>query len=316
MPQPKENRVVVLTRPTRLEELTARYNSVAQAKFMVESRGADFNDYLAEHEVYLDSLRKTKAAVARAGLLQLLPRAFLPNFVFGKQDILVALGQDGLVANLLKYTDNHPVLGVNPDPARWDGPLLPFSPDEIEGALGATFDGTAPEQKISMAQVLLSDGQALIAVNDFFVGPKSHTSARYRLTLGEQTEVQSSSGLLVSTGLGSGAWLTSVVTGAGGIAALADRSPPHSVDPRMPWDSGDLIFAVREPFPTRTTGCSLVYGKIAPGEKLVLESHMAENGVIFSDGIEHDFLPFVAGTTATISLAQKQGRLIRKKKNP
>jgi hypothetical protein len=37
---------------------------------------------------------------------------------------------------------------------------------------------------------------------------------------------------------------------------------------------------------------------------------MPENGVIFSDGIETDFLQFNSGTEATIHLAAKKGHLV------
>jgi hypothetical protein len=37
---------------------------------------------------------------------------------------------------------------------------------------------------------------------------------------------------------------------------------------------------------------------------------MAENGVIFSDGIEKDFLEFNSGTKATIGVAEKHGALV------
>lgn len=33
------------------------------------------------------------------------------------QDIVVVIGQDGLVANTLKYLDGQPVIAINPDPA-------------------------------------------------------------------------------------------------------------------------------------------------------------------------------------------------------
>jgi hypothetical protein len=39
-------------------------------------------------------------------------------------------------------------------------------------------------------------------------------------------------------------------------------------------------------------------------------SLMPENGVIFSDGIESDFLEFTSGVTASISVADKQGQLV------
>lgn len=316
MAHKSERRVVVLTRPTRLEDLLARCNTAAQARFLVESRGGDFSDYQDEHEVYHDSLRRTRDAVDRVALLQVLPRAYLPNFVFGRDDVVVAVGQDGLVANLLKYTDGQPVLGVNPDPGRWDGPLLPFAPGNVEGGLSSTLENGSPIQQVSMAEVTLSDGQSLTAVNDFFIGPRTHTSARYRITLGDASEVQSSSGLLVSTGLGSGAWMKSVVTGSLAVAARMGTAAPKRVEWNLPWDSRDLLFAVREPFPTRTTAATLVYGTIADGGALVLESHMAEHGVIFSDGIEQDYIPFVAGTRATVRLSPRRGLLVRPKATP
>jgi hypothetical protein len=37
---------------------------------------------------------------------------------------------------------------------------------------------------------------------------------------------------------------------------------------------------------------------------------MPERGVIFSDGIEADFLEFNSGSKATISVAERQGRLV------
>lgn len=37
---------------------------------------------------------------------------------------------------------------------------------------------------------------------------------------------------------------------------------------------------------------------------------MPENGVVFSDGIEADFLQFNSGTQATIGIARRRGRLV------
>ena len=76
------------------------------------------------------------------------------------------------------------------------------------------------------------------------------------------------------------------------------------------WDANYLFYTVREPFPTKTTGASLVFGRISPEMPLILESRMAENGVIFSDGIEKDFLEFNSGTQAVIGLAERKGVLV------
>jgi hypothetical protein len=43
---------------------------------------------------------------------------------------------------------------------------------------------------------------------------------------------------------------------------------------------------------------------------LRIRSLMAENGVIFSDGVEADRLDFNAGAEVTIGIAGRRGRLI------
>src|SRR6266700_6241111 len=63
----------------------------------------------------------------------------LPNFVFGPEDIVVALGQDGLVANTLKYLNGQPLVGVNPDPRRYDGQLLPFRISHLRRVMPEVF---------------------------------------------------------------------------------------------------------------------------------------------------------------------------------
>src|SRR5688572_7902343 len=121
-----ERKVVLVTRRTRLEELIARHHTAAQAKFYVEHLGADFSDYEREHGAYLAARWGVMQTLERHGRYQVIDRSFLTNFLFGPEDIVVALGQDGLVANAMKYLDGQPLVGLNPEPARYDGVLLPF----------------------------------------------------------------------------------------------------------------------------------------------------------------------------------------------
>jgi hypothetical protein len=101
----------------------------------------------------------------------------------------------------------------------------------------------------------------LRGVNDLFIGPKSHTSALYEIEFQGAKEAQSSSGLIVSTGLGSTAWLKSIVTGSLGIANAVGHRQRNDYEP-MPWDTDHLIFAVREPFGSRASETTLLYGEI------------------------------------------------------
>jgi len=326
-----ETKFVLVTRPSRLAELVARFNTVAQARFYLEHLGADFSDYVLEDDRYGQALRELERLVARWGRVQILERRFVPNFLFGLRDIVVALGPDGLVANTLKYLDGQRLIGVNPDPQRWDGPLLPFRVGDLEAVLPDILAGRRPTRLVSLAQATLNNGQTLEAVNDLFLGVRSHASARYRLRLGSTAEDQSSSGVVVSTGLGSTGWLQSLLAGAAAVSRCAQAvfdgpgngtgtEAPPPLNPRLepgarsrwqfPWDADYLYFTVREPFPTCRTGCSLVFGRVDAGAPLVLESQMPEHGVIFSDGVEQDFLEFNAGTRATIGLARRRGVLV------
>ncbi len=362
-----DNKIVLVTRPTRLAELVIRFNTVSQARFYVEHQGADFADYLREDATYHRALTRTQAVLAQMGRVQTVDRGFLPNFVFAPDDTVVTLGQDGLVANTLKYLAGQPVVGVNPDPERWDGRLLPFQVPDLAKLMPEVLLRKRRTRSVTMAKAALNNGQILYGVNDLFIGPKTHSSARYLIRSGEASETQSSSGVIVSTGLGSSGWLKSLLTGAAALTqsagsvlgssghwselsgdspdgisvaaagnrrttltrAPADRPPTGAgglpvpplkakrsqsirlnVKTEFPWDVDFLYFTVREPFPTKTTGASLVFGRVTPETPLILESRMAENGVIFSDGMERDFLEFNSGTQAVIAIAERKGVLV------
>ena len=308
-----EKKIVVVTREARLKGLRRRFNTERQARFYVEHLGGDFSDYKKEQDTYQAAVEETDAALRPLGLVQFIDRTFLPNFVFGPEDTVVVLGQDGLVANTLKYTGGRPVVGVNPDPGRFDGVLLPFGVRDLAKIIPDTLAGRRACKQVTMAKTSLNDGRTLYAVNDFFIGPRSHVSARYVIHHGKRHETHSSSGVIVSTGLGSTGWLKSLLTGADAISAtihgtkgVADKPPL----PPMGWDADYLYFTVREPFPSRTTAATLVFGAVTAGEPLRVLSQMAENGVIFSDGIEADFLEFNSGAEARIAVAERRGQLV------
>ncbi len=306
-----ERKVVLVRRTTRLDELIARFNSAAQARFYVEHQGADFGDYEREHADYHAALAAARAALAPLTRLQELDRAFLPNYLFSPDDVVVAVGQDGLVANTLKYLDGQPLIGVNPAPRRWDGVLLPFTADALATVVPEVLRGKRQAKMVTLAEAQLNNGQSLLAVNDLFIGQRTHVSARYELRQGKKHEWQSSSGIIVSTGLGATGWLKGVFAGAAGVVQGASgKNVQLAPKKQFAWDADYLCYAVREPFPTQITGTSMVYGTVRRNAPLVVVSHMAENGVIFSDGVEKDFLEFNSGTSATVTLARRRGQLV------
>lgn len=301
-------RIVVVTRRTRLEELLLRFNTRGQARFYLERNGAEYADYEREHDHYQQGLDRIRRAVDLGLPRQFIERGLAPSYLFQPTDLVVTLGQDGLVANVAKYATGIPIVAVNPDPARFDGVLLPFGVAEADAVLALAVAGEAPVRRVTLAEALLADGQRLLAFNDLFIGARSHVSARYRLDVGGQSELQSSSGILVSTGAGSTGWMSSVFNMAAGVAAFTGGrgGPPVRLD----WEDDRLLYAVREPFQSRQSGVSLVAGLLEGGQPLRVESRMPAGGVIFSDGMESDCLPFDAGAIVEIRAAARHAHLV------
>lgn len=302
----QDKKLVLITKKTRLEELIERFLTLSQARFYIESLGQDFGVYETEHRCYHQSREIIIEYLYTLGRFQILEREYLPNFVFAPDDIVLALGQDGLIANAMKYLEGNPLIGINPDKSKYDGVLLPFVANDISKILPEVMESKRHTKNVTIAQAALNNGQVLYGVNDLFIGPKTHVSARYRIEFNGQTESQSSSGIIVSTGLGSTGWMKSIITGAGAISGTNANQELIG----MNWNSHELIFAVREPFPSVSSAASLVFGCIEAGQNLILTSNMAQNGIIFSDGIESDFLEFNIGTIAKISKAEKHGVLV------
>ncbi|MEK7866805.1 MAG: NAD+ kinase, partial [Planctomycetota bacterium] len=214
-------KLVIVSRKTRLEDLVARFNSKAQAKFYIEHAGGEFADYEREDSAYRASLDRVRRDLDLGLKMQVMDRSFVPTYQFDGRDLVVAVGQDGLVANTAKYVGEQPIVGVNPDPGRFDGVLLPFLPDQARPTVSRVLEGKARLRGVTLAEAALEDGQRLVAFNDLFIGPKTHVSARYRIAWDGREEPHSSSGVVVSTGAGSTGWLSSIFNMAAGVSAFS-----------------------------------------------------------------------------------------------
>ncbi len=305
-----DRKIILVTQSTRIDTLIRRYNTPGQVKFYLEHSGADYGDYMREHEAYYAAVAVVRAAAEGLGRVQTVDRGFVSRFLFGPEDLVVCVGRDGLVANVMKYLKGQSLVGVNPEAARWDGVLLPFGPGDMQKILPETLQGKRRYKSVTLARAELSDGQVLYGVNDIFLGRRTHVSARYSICSGGRTENQSSSGIIVSTGLGSTGWLKGVLAGAAGVGRYYRAGSAFPRDPSFAWDAPYLRFVVREPYPSRSTGADLVFGEIRQDQTLRIVSQMPEDGVIFSDGMEADCLEFTAGLTAAVGVAPERGRLV------
>jgi NAD kinase len=292
-------RVVLVTRPTDLEALLLRHGTFEQARFFLETRGQEIEAVKAQHLLVEGALQAISRAIPVTWRRLRLDRADLASFVFEPQDVVLVLGQDGLVANAAKYLEGQLVLGINPDPQRFEGILVPHRVEAAADLLQDAVSGQARVEERTMVEARLDDGQVLLALNEIFLGHRSHQSARYRIRLEEREERQSSSGLIVATGTGATGWAKSI------------HHERRTSLPLPAPSEGRLAFFVREAWPSRWTQAELTEGLLAPMATLEITSEMNEDGVIFGDGVEADRIEFAWGQRAVVKIAERKLRLMK-----
>lgn len=292
-------RLVLATRPTPFELLLARHGTLGQARFFVEQRGQSLDDLQRRHEQQEAALAAIDNAAPRGWRRVRVRRAEFDRFLFTDDDVVVAVGQDGLVANLAKYLDGQPVVGANPSPDWYDGVLVPHTIEAVPDLVRSAVAGRADCELRTMIAAELDDGQRLLALNEVFAGHATHQSARYQLGFGSRQERQSSSGLIVASGTGATGWARSIH----GMRRSGLRLPAPA-DRR-------LVFFVREAFPSRVTGTDVQEGLLGGDERLLVTSEMDEGGVLFGDGIEADRIEFPFGARVRIGCADRSLRLVR-----
>jgi hypothetical protein len=291
-------RCVLVQRPTEYDELLARHGTREQLRFFLGERGRTLEEVAERHERLAAALRDVLGAIPHDWRRATVERSELERFLFADDDVVVVIGQDGLVANVAKYLAGQPVIGLNPEPERWPGVLVPHPPGAAADLLGDVAAGRAAFEERTMVEARLDDGQRLLALNEVFLGHVSHQSARYALEVGGDREQQSSSGVLVTTGTGGTGWAASIARERRSQLAL-----PRPADP-------GLAFFVREAWPSTATGTRLTEGLLRDGAVLRLQSEMGEGGVVFGDGIESDRLPLDWGRRVHVTVARERLRLV------
>jgi NAD kinase len=289
-------RAVFITRESDYELLLARHATREQARFFLETRGQRIELLEARHRQLHETLKQARLLVPSDWRQAMVRRADLDRFLFGPEDVIVPVGQDGLVANVAKYLSGQPVLGLNPSPDLYDGVLVRVPIAQLAALLPASVAGRAPAQRRTMVAATLDTGERLLALNEVFVGHRSHQSARYSIALGTTHENHSSSGLIVASGTGATGWARSIIEATHANLSLGAEERA-------------VAYFVREPFPSIATGTSMRWGKLA-GDPLAVTSRMNDGGVIFADGIEQDFLAFDWGRRLSIGPAPHTLHLI------
>ncbi|MCK9902498.1 hypothetical protein CC117_16545 [Parafrankia colletiae] len=309
-------RVVLVHRRTEYAELLERHGTAGQAAFFLASRGRDLAG-VRERDAAVTAARQAALAAVpadwRRGEVE---RSDLDRFLFAPDDLIVCVGQDGLVANVAKYLDGQPVIGVDPEPGRNPGILVRHAVGELAGLLRAAAGaarGPVPAvpgqdhggpavHTATMVEAVSDDGQRLLALNEIYVGHPSHQTARYQLAAPDHagtlhTERQASSGVLVGTGTGCSGWCRSV---------WQQRS---SHLPLPTPDTAGLVWFVREAWPSPSTSTNLVEGLLPAPARIEVRAE-SERLIVFGDGIETDTITLTWGQRLSVGVAARRLRLL------
>nr|MDT0663412.1 hypothetical protein [Micromonospora sp. DSM 115978] len=307
-------RMVVVNRRSELDELLSRHGTRAAAAHYLRQRGRSIDEVVDRHDGLAAALTTVSAAVPVDWRRGAVNRDDLPRFLFGPEDLVVVVGQDGLVANVAKYLDGQPVIGVDPEPGRNAGVLVRFTPAAAGRLLPAVAAGRATVRDRTMVLAQLDDGQELLGLNEIYVGHQSHQSARYLLSMvgsvpagaprtgvrdgrAPRVERHSSSGVVVGTGTGATGW----------CASIARERPGAPVSPAP--EEPALCLYVREAWPSPVTGVALTAGRLGADESLQLVAE-GPGMVVFADGLEADRLTMSWGQRVTIRVAPRRLRLV------
>lgn len=166
-------------RRTELDELIDRHGTRQQAAFFLHARGREISEVEERHALQQAAMTAVANAIPLDWRRGAVERADLARFAFGPEDVVVAVGQDGLVANAAKYLSGQPVVGINPEPRRNPGVLVPHPAEATSGLLAAAVSvevDTRVRTKV-MVMATVDDGQVRRALNEIYVGHPSHQSS-------------------------------------------------------------------------------------------------------------------------------------------
>lgn len=276
-------RIVLVHRRTELTDLLARHGTRGQVEFYLRSRDRSLEELEhRDHEVRR-ARKIVEAAIQLDWRRGTVERDDLSRFLFAPEDVIVVVGQDGLVANVAKYLDGQPVIGINPAP----GVLAKHRPEDAAELLRSR-----DVEERTMVAARTDDGQTLLALNEIYVGHPTHQTARYTI-MGER---QASSGILIGTGTGATGWCQSVWR-----ERQSGLTLPKPTDHRLVW-------FVREAWPSPSTGVEHTEGEIGKALAIDVES---DGLVAFGDGIEDDALRLGWGQRLTVGRSRRTLNLVR-----
>lgn len=216
---------------------------------------------------------------------------------FEGRDLIITYGGDGTLLDASKNIFGVvPVLAVKSSDESV-GALCQADSCDMKRVLDGITMGRYSLEKWSRVEGCIGNEKET-ALNEIFVGPRySSGPGRYRISLGGKDEEQRGSGIIISSGTGSGGWYSNV-SGSDGL---------------FPRDSKKLKFIARDY--KRGEGYELIRGEIYPGEEMEIESMIKFDGTADFDGYNRKSVNFPKGSSIKIRLSDNPLNMVIPGKN-
>jgi len=268
------------------EDLVARYNAVGESGLRI----------LAAHLHHQEAIA---TCVRELGPEQVIALESLRDHeLTSRFKVIIALGGDDFFKLVTHHIEGSlPILGVNSDPSSSVGALLPITIEELPEALKRLEKGDYRIDPWTRISLRMNGVECGSAINDIVLGKRDfRLTSRHELEYQGVKVMQRSSGILISTGVGSTGWYAS----AGLYLGDHDRSFPKT--------ARYARFELREPSVTvtevdgkRVTRLpDLVEGTLVENETLRITSLNDDEGLACRDSF--DSVPFPRGAVAEISI--------------
>ena len=216
------------------------------------------------HQSNQDAIAQVRAVLQRSPL-DVIERQQPTKREASGVDLVITVGGDGTFLATAQRVDNALVLGVNSAPNTSVGHYCATNAEGFEETLEALCAGTATYRELE--RIACRVGGRLLpyqALHDVLFAHRSPASStRYLLSIDGQEELQTSSGLWIST-----------ASGASGAMRSAGGQD-------MNFGRGELQFLVREPYARPGTSVSLRQGITEQGVSVISRSHKLQ---VFMDG--------------------------------
>mgnify|MGYP001568086546 CR=1 FL=1 len=207
---------------------------------------------------------------------------------FKDKDLIIAVGGDGTFLRAAQFVDKQLLLGVNADVKNKEGFFMKANEKDFEIKLKHIISNKFRIRKLPRLEAYIDNKKIeTLALNEFFIGPrKSYHAAKYFIEVGGIKERQKSSGILVTTPIGSYAWAKSCC------------------NKTLSLDSEKYQFVVREPYEGKVfRKYKLKYGILDKSEIVIVSSEMLD-GILVADSVSKEYI-FKNGGKAIVKLSNK-----------